>query len=127
MYSDFTLGIKVENPEDFGQDFIPIGKAYGGYTDEELKRLNNELKPLILEKFGPTLMVKPKLVVEIEFDEIQINKRTKAGFTLRFPRFRAIRWDKPASEADNLSEVARLYELKSKKNRKSQEQDPSFI
>ncbi len=127
MYSDFTLGIKVENPEDFGQDFIPIGKAYGGYTDEELKRLNNELKPLILEKFGPTLMVKPKLVVEIEFDEIQVNKRTKAGFTLRFPRFRAIRWDKPASEVDTLSEVARLYELKSKKNRKSQEQDPSFI
>lgn len=126
-YSDFTLGIKVDDPEEFGQDFIPIGKAYGGYTDEELKRLNSELKPLILEKFGPTLMLKPKIVVEIEFDEIQVNKRTKAGFTLRFPRFRAIRWDKPASEADTLSEVSRLYEQKSKRLRKTQELDPSFV
>jgi len=126
-YSDFTLGISVDNPEEFGQEFIPIGKAYGGYTDEELKRLNIEMKQLILEKFGPTLMLKPKIVVEIEFDEIQINKRTKAGFTLRFPRFRAIRWDKPASEADSLSEVSRLYEQKSKRLRKTQEHDPSFI
>src|SRR5690606_16016332 len=60
-YSDFTLGIKVDDPEEFGQDFIPIGKAYGGYTDEELKRLNIELKPLVLEKFGPTLMLVPKI------------------------------------------------------------------
>lgn len=126
-YSDFTLGIKVENPEEYGQDFIPIGKAYGGYTDEELKRLNSEIRPLILEKFGPTLMLKPKIVVEIEFDEIQVNKRTKAGFTLRFPRFRAIRWDKPANEADTLNEVYRLYELKVKSNRISQRDNPSFI
>jgi len=126
-YSDFTLGIKVEDPEQYGQDFIPIGKAYGGYTDEELKRLNNEIKSLVLEKFGPTLMLKPKIVVEIEFDEIQVNKRTKAGYTLRFPRFRAIRWDKPAQEADTLFEVARLYELKANRTRKSQEYDPSFI
>lgn len=126
-YSDFTLGIRVENPEAYGQEFIPIGKAYGGYTDEELKRLNAEIRPLVLERFGPTLMLVPKIVVEIEFDEIQVNKRTKAGYTLRFPRFRSIRWDKPANEADTLSEVERLYELKSKRNRKSQDQDPSFI
>ncbi len=126
-YSDFTLGIKVDNPDSFGQEFIPIGKAYGGYTDDELKQLNNEIKTLVLEKFGPTLMLKPKIVVEIEFDEIQINKRTKAGYTLRFPRFKAIRWDKPASEADTLSEVSRLYELKIKRNRISQGDNPSFI
>jgi DNA ligase-1 len=126
-YSDFTLGIRVEDTETFGQDFIPIGKAYGGYTDEELRRINSEIRTLVLEKFGPTLMLKPKIVVEIEFDEIQVNKRTKAGFTLRFPRFRAIRWDKPAHEADTLAEVERLYVLKSKRNRVTQELDPSFI
>lgn len=126
-YSDFTLGVKVDDPEEYGQEFIPIGKAYGGYTDEELERLNSEIRPLILEKFGPTLMLKPKIVVEIEFDEIQVNKRTKAGFTLRFPRFRAIRWDKPASEVDTLSEISRLYELKSNRFSKSQDHDSSFI
>lgn len=126
-YSDFTLGIRVDDQQEFGQEFIPIGKAYGGYTDDELKRLNIEIKPLVLEKFGPTLMLKPKIVVEIEFDEIQVNKRTKAGFTLRFPRFRAIRWDKPASEADTLSEVSRLFEMKSNRQRKTQEQNPSFV
>jgi DNA ligase-1 len=125
-YSDFTLGIRVENTEVFGQEFIPIGKAFTGYTDEDLKRINREIKPLILDRFGSTLMLKPELVVEIEFDEIQLNSRTKAGYTLRFPRFRAIRWDKVAAEADTLAEVERLYALNDRRKRLPQGQNPSF-
>lgn len=119
-YSDFTLGVRVNEDERYEQDFVPIGKAYGGYTDEELKKLNAAIKPLIRERFGPTLSIEPRLVVEIEFDEIQLNKRTKAGYTLRFPRFRAIRWDKSPSDTDTLAEVERLYREKSERKRKPQ-------
>jgi DNA ligase 1 len=125
-YSDFTLGIRVENSEVFGQEFIPIGKAFTGYTDEDLKRINREIKSLVLDRFGSTLMLRPELVVEIEFDEIQVNSRTKAGYTLRFPRFRAIRWDKLATEADTLAEVERLYMLNDRRKRLPQGQNPSF-
>lgn len=119
-FSDFTLGIRVSDDDRFEQDFVPIGKAYSGYTDAELKQLNIAIKPLIREKFGPTLSIEPQIVVEIEFDEIQINKRTKAGYTLRLPRFRRIRWDKSAQETDTLIEVERMFAEKLSRERKPQ-------
>lgn len=125
-YSDFTLGVNVMDDERFDQDFIPIGKAYSGYSDEELKRLQVAIKPLIRERFGPTLSLEPQIVVEIEFDEIQENKRTKAGFTLRFPRFRRIRWEKGPGETDTLAEVRRMYEEKINRRRLPQNKNPSF-
>jgi DNA ligase-1 len=125
-YSDFTLGINVMDDERFDQDFIPIGKAYSGYSDEELKRLNVAIKPLIRDRFGPTLSLEPQIVVEIEFDEIQENKRTKAGFTLRFPRFRCIRWEKSPAETDTLAEVRRMYNEKITRLRLPQNENPSF-
>lgn len=106
-YSDFTLGVRISVATD--SPFVPIGKAYGGYTDDDLKKLNQALKTAALERFGPTLMVKPEIVVELEFDEIQLNPRTKAGFSLRFPRFKRIRWDLSAPDADTLEEVRSRY------------------
>lgn len=111
-YSDFTLGVSVQQDERYEEAFIPIGKAYGGYTDEELKQLNKAMKPLIAERFGPTYSLKPGIMVEIEFDDIQLNKRTKAGYTLRFPRFKAIRWDLSPSDADTLQDVEKLFEAR---------------
>ena len=118
-YSDFTLGVAVANDDRFSESFIPIGKAYGGYTNAELRRLNQELKKLVVEKFGPTLSLRPWLVVELEFDSIQANKRTKAGYTLRFPRFRSIRWDLGPDDVDTLQEVERLAQAKSMLTRPS--------
>lgn len=109
LYSDFTLGISVMNDARFSEDFIPIGKAYGGFTDAELKRLNVELKKRIIQRFGPTLSVKAEIVVELAFEQIMLNKRTKAGFTLRLPRFKAIRWDKDASQINTLQDVEQMY------------------
>jgi len=116
-WSDFTLGIDVSGDDRYAEDVIPIGKAYGGYTDAELKELNRRLKPLVVETFGPTSLVKPEIVVEIEFDEIQVNRRAKAGYTLRFPRFKAIRWDKEPHEIDTLATVERLYEQRARRHR----------
>lgn len=126
-YSDFTLGISVKNDERYEEEFIPIGKAYGGYTDEELKRMNKKIKELTVEKYGPTLGLLPKLVIEIEFDDVQVNTRTKAGYTLRLPRFKAIRWDLGPADVDTLKDVERYYQQKIDAERTDQSENPSFI
>ncbi len=125
-YSDFTLGISVKDDERYEEEFIPIGKAYGGYSDEELKKMNTLIKEITLERFGPTLLLKPHLVIELEFEDIQINKRTKAKYTLRFPRFKAIRWDLSPSDADTLKDVERMYQEKIDEERLRQSKNPSF-
>ena len=126
-YSDFTLGIRVAEDERYEEEFIPIGKAYGGYTNDEMKKLNRKIKELTVEKYGPTLGLIPEIVVELEFDDIQINKRTKANYTLRLPRFKAIRWDLAPTDADTLKNVERLYQQKVEQDRSPQHQNPSFI
>jgi len=125
-YSDFTLGISVKEDERYEEEFIPIGKAYGGYTDKELKRMNKKIKELTVEKYGPTLGLLPELVIELEFDDIQVNNRTKAGYTLRLPRFKAIRWDLSPKDADTLKDVEQLYQQKINRDRLSQNENPSF-
>lgn len=126
LYSDFTLGISVKEDERYEEEFIPIGKAYGGYTDDELKKLNSRVKKLTVEKYGPTLGLKPEIIVEIEFDGIQENKRTKAGYTLRFPRFKRIRWDLAPSDVDTLKDVEMFFARKLKEPKLVQKQNPSF-
>ena len=116
-YSDFTLGIRVDEDERYEEQFIPIGKTYSGYTDQELTILNRRIRELAVERFGPTLSLKPGIVVEVEFDDIQVNRRTKAGYTLRFPRFRAIRWDLSPTDTDTLADVERLYEQRSQRSK----------
>ena len=125
-YSDFTLGISVRDDERYEEEFIPIGKAYGGYTDKELKRMNKKIKELTVEKYGPTLGLLPELVIELEFDDIQVNNRTKAGYTLRLPRFKAIRWDLSPNDADTLKDVEEMYQQKINRDRLSQNENPSF-
>ncbi|MDR8392792.1 ATP-dependent DNA ligase [Aliifodinibius sp. S!AR15-10] len=125
-YSDFTLGISVKEDERYEEEFIPIGKAYGGYTDEEMKRLNERIKDLTVEKYGPTLGLIPEIVVELEFDDIQVNKRTKANYTLRLPRFKAIRWDLSPRDVDTLRDVERMYQQKIERDRLKQAENPSF-
>ena len=126
-YSDFTLGISVKDDERYEEEFIPIGKAYGGYTDEELKMMNRKIKELTVERYGPTLGLLPKLVVEIEFDDIQLNNRTKAGYTLRLPRFRSIRWDLGPADVNTLKDVEELYTQKLMNQPKQQSENSSII
>ena len=125
-YSDFTLGISVKNDERYEEEFIPIGKAYGGYTNDELSRMNARIKKLAVERYGPTLGLIPELVVEIEFDDIQVNRRTKAGYTLRLPRFKAIRWDLGPSDVNTLQDVEAFYAKRLNEDRLAQHENPSF-
>lgn len=108
FYSDYTLGAWRPGPQ--GPELVPVAKAYSGYTDEELARLDRWIREHTIERFGPVRAVEPALVLEIGFEGIQRSPRHKSGIALRFPRVERIRWDKPAAEADRLATLEALLE-----------------
>lgn len=97
FYSDFTFGLWEAD------QLVPVGKAYFGFTDEELRELDRFVRNNTTERFGPVRSVAPKLVLEVAFEGLNASGRHKSGVAMRFPRISRIRWDKPASEADHLS------------------------
>jgi len=110
-YSDYTFGVWRETAGDNGEtvrELVPVGKAYSGFTDEELLRLDRFIRNHTLEQFGPVRAVEQTLVLEIAFDAVFPSTRHKSGLAMRFPRVHRIRWDKPADEADTLPTVAKL-------------------
>ena len=105
FYSDYTFGVWREG-DGGGPQLVPVGKAYSGFTDEELRRIDTWVRANTIESFGPVRAVPPYIVFEVAFDAIQPSARHKSGVAMRFPRIHRIRWDKPAAEADTL-EAAR--------------------
>jgi DNA ligase-1 len=101
FYSDFTFGCWDGDP-DAGADLLPVGKAYFGFTDEELKWLDRHVRQHTTNRFGPVREVDRSLVLEVAFDSVHASKRHKSGLAMRFPRIHRIRADKPAHEADRL-------------------------
>ncbi|MEL7047811.1 MAG: cisplatin damage response ATP-dependent DNA ligase [Pseudomonadota bacterium] len=114
FYSDYTFGVwKDGTPEDPALgELVPVGKAYSGFTDEELTRLDKFIRNNTTDRFGPVRAVKPELVLEIAFDAVQPSPRHKSGIAMRFPRIARIRWDKPAEDADTLEAIAALLPQK---------------
>jgi len=107
FYSDYTFGCWDGDP-DAGAELLPVGKAYSGFTDEELKKLDRFVRQNTLNKFGPVREVERKLVFEVAFDSVHASKRHKSGLAMRFPRIHRIRWDKPAHEADRIAALKAL-------------------
>ncbi len=107
-YSDFTFGCWREGPE--STELTPVGKAYSGFTDAELSRLDKWVRDNTTERFGPVRAVKRGLVFEVSFDAVQRSTRHKSGIAMRFPRIKRIRWDKPVHEADKLSALEAMIE-----------------
>jgi DNA ligase-1 len=108
-YSDYTFGAWAKGPEG-GLQLTPVGKAYFGFTDEELRLLDEWVRDNTVDRFGPVRAVRPGLVLEVAFDSIHASKRHKSGLAMRFPRIHRIRWDKPVAEADRLETLAAMTE-----------------
>ena len=104
FYSDFTFGIWK------GNEIVPVGKAYSGFTDDELRALDKWVRAHTTNRFGPVREVEKSLVVELAFDSAHDSPRHKSGVALRFPRVNRIRWDKPAGEADTLDTIRSLFD-----------------
>ena len=109
-YSDYTFGVWRPADEGDGRELVPVGKAYFGFTDEELRQLDKWVRDNTVERFGPVRAVRPGLVLEVAFDAVQRSKRHKSGVAMRFPRISRIRWDKPPDEADLLETVETMVE-----------------
>ncbi len=107
FYSDFTFGCWDGDP-DAGAELLPVGKAYFGFTDEELKLLDRHVRQHTVAKYGPVRETDRSLVFEIAFDSVHVSKRHKSGLAMRFPRISRIRQDKPAHEADRIEALRAL-------------------
>ena len=109
FYSDYTFGVWTE-----AGALTPVGKAYFGFTDEELKQLDKFVRDHTVERFGPVRSVRAErefgLVLEIAFEGLQRSSRHKSGVAMRFPRVSRIRWDKPAREANTIDDVMDLLD-----------------
>jgi len=113
FYSDYTFGVWRE--DEAGQlALTPVGKAYFGFTDEELKLLDKFVRDHTVERFGPVRSVRADrdfgLVLEVAFEGLQRSTRHRSGVAMRFPRINRIRWDKPAREADELATLEAMLE-----------------
>jgi DNA ligase 1 len=108
-YSDYTFGL-WRTDEAGNDELVPVGKAYFGFTDQELAFLDRWVRNHTVARFGPVREVEKALVLEVAFDAAQLSTRHKSGAALRFPRIARIRTDKPAAEADRLETLMRLIE-----------------
>jgi DNA ligase-1 len=110
LYSDFTFG--VWRPGTDGDELVPVGKAYFGFTDEELGQINKFVRANTISKYGPVREVvhtaAAGLVFEIAFEGLNRSNRHKSGVAMRFPRISRIRWDKPTREADRLETLTAM-------------------
>ncbi|WP_038965280.1 ATP-dependent DNA ligase [Bradyrhizobium diazoefficiens] len=109
-YSDYTFGVWTEG--ETGDELVPVGKAYFGFTDEELLQIDRFVRRNTTEKFGPVRHVVHEgdkgLVLEVAFEGLQRSPRHKSGVAMRFPRISRLRWDKPPREADRLETLEKM-------------------
>ena len=93
-------------------ELLPVGKAYFGFTDEELMWLDRFVRNNTVQRFGPVREVEKSLVLEVAFDSIHKSTRHKSGLAMRFPRISRIRTDKPAHEADRIALAREVPDLR---------------
>lgn len=107
FYSDYTFGVWTDEGV-----LTPVGKAYFGFTDEELVKLDRFVRNNTENRFGPvrevTHTADKGMVLEVAFEGLQRSTRHKSGVAMRFPRISRIRWDKKPSEADTLEALSKF-------------------
>ncbi|MET3662881.1 cisplatin damage response ATP-dependent DNA ligase [Aquamicrobium ahrensii] len=110
FYSDYTFGVWA-GPEG-EEELVPVGKAYFGFTDEELRRIDKYVRDNTIDRFGPVRAVRADrgngLVLEVAFEGLNRSTRHKSGVAMRFPRISRLRWDKPSAEADRIETLRAL-------------------
>jgi DNA ligase 1 len=108
-YSDYTFGAWRTDTEG-AAELVPVGKAYFGFTDQELLAIDRWVRTHTVESFGPVRAVEPELVFEVAFDAVQKSTRHKSGVAMRFPRIHRIRWDKRGADADRLETLLAMID-----------------
>ncbi|MFW9905908.1 MAG: ATP-dependent DNA ligase, partial [Candidatus Thorarchaeota archaeon] len=99
--------------------FHMIGKTFKGLTDDEFIQLTDQLQDLEISKESYGIRVQPKIVVEVEFDNIQESSKYPSGMALRFARIKRIRNDKDIDEIDTIKTVRQLYQEQLKRQKRT--------
>ena len=102
LFGTFLLGVRD------GDDYETIGKVATGISDEELAALTDRLEPHVVEESGTTVRIRPAVVLEVGYEEIQQSPTYSAGYALRFPRFVGVREDRTVDDVDTVERVERL-------------------
>jgi DNA ligase-1 len=112
FYSDYTFGVWAAGEN--GDELVPVGKAYFGFTDEELAQIDRFVRRNTVNRFGPVREVVHEadqgLVLEVAFEGLQRSTRHKSGVAMRFPRINRLRWDKPPGEADRIDALEKILQ-----------------
>ncbi len=104
VLSDYTFAVRD------GDRLVNIGKAYSGLTDTEIAEMTKWFLEHTVEDQGFRLVVEPKIVLEVAFNNMMRSGRHESGYALRFPRIVRIRTDKPPEEADTIERAQEIYE-----------------
>ncbi len=102
--SEFTLGVRA------GEGFVNVGKARTDLDGDEVHELAGRLRAAVTERFGSVILVRPEIVLEVAFDGVKQNSRSKSGYSLVSPHIVRWRRDKRPEEADSLEQVRAFYE-----------------
>ncbi|HZP75321.1 MAG TPA: cisplatin damage response ATP-dependent DNA ligase [Pseudolabrys sp.] len=112
FYSDYTFGVWTAGEN--GDELVPVGKAYFGFTDQELREIDRFVRRNTVDRFGPVREVVHEadqgLVLEVAFEGLARSTRHKSGLAMRFPRINRLRWDKPPREADRLETLEKMLQ-----------------
>lgn len=110
FYSDYTFGVWRRGAS--GEELVPVGKAYFGFTDAELTEIDRFVRGNTINRFGPVREVAHEanhgLVLEVAFEGLARSARHRSGLAMRFPRIARLRWDKPPCEADRIEALEAL-------------------
>ena len=106
LYTDYSFALRKE------KELIKFASAYSGLTNDEIKELDKWIRKNTIDKFGPVRSVRPELVFEISFENIQVSNRHKSGIAVRFPRITKWRKDKNSNDADTLESAFKLMRQK---------------
>ncbi len=112
FYSDYTFGVWTAGED--GDELVPVGKAYFGFTDAELAEIDRFVRANTIDRFGPVREVVHEpdngLVFEVAFEGLQRSGRHKSGIAMRFPRISRLRWDKAPRDADRIETLEALLD-----------------
>ena len=112
--SDYYLAARDEKTG----EFLIVGKTFKGLTDKEIIEMTSRLKELAIKEEGRRVIVVPKIVVEVAYNEIQKSPKYRCGMALRFARITRIREDKSPEEADTIQKIKEIYEKQFEKKAK---------
>ena len=98
-----------------GEHFVETGRMASGLTEEQMEELTKKLKPLIISEEGKIVKVKPQIVLEIGYEEVQKSPKYPSGYALRFPRLLNIRSDKIIKDANTVKDIEKFFKMQKRR------------